>query len=239
MHMPVLRNGNTLLWLILCFPVGLTKMWKNSCTWKNGVKYIVSAVPALALAFVLILGILLAAPMRAGQEDRLIPGVRSVRMDPGDTYTLQYTLRADQAQAVSFSSEDSSIAEVSADGLVTAIAPGRTRLRLLARGGASATVDVEVSGVPVTLFELNTRELVMEKGDVSGLSCRFNQGATDQRVEWMSSNPDIVRVDAAGRVTAVSAVQSRKASSSSRFSPASISCSELPRFTSCSSGAKK
>ena len=54
MHMPVLRNGNTLLWLILCFPVGLTKMWKNSCTWKNGVKYIVSAVPALALAFVLI-----------------------------------------------------------------------------------------------------------------------------------------------------------------------------------------
>ena len=45
----------------------------------------------------------------------------------------------------------------------------------------------------------------MEKGDVSGLSCRFNQGATDQRVEWMSSNPDIVRVDAAGRVTAVSA----------------------------------
>ena len=158
-----------------------------------------------ALAFVLILGILLAAPMRAGQEDRLIPGVRSVRMDPGDTYTLQYTLRADQAQAVSFSSEDSSIAEVSTDGLVTAIAPGRTRLRLLARGGASATVDVEISGVPVTLFELNTRELVMEKGDVSGLSCRFNQGATDQRVEWMSSNPDIVRVDAAGRVTAVSA----------------------------------
>ena len=158
-----------------------------------------------ALAFVLILGILLAAPMRAGQEDRLIPGVRSVRMDPGDTYTLQYTLRADQAQAVSFSSEDSSIAEVSADGLVTAIAPGRTRLRLLARGGASDTVDVEVSGVPVTLFELNTRELVMEKGDVSGLSCRFNQGATDQRVEWMSSNPGIVRVDAAGRVTAVSA----------------------------------
>ena len=52
--MPVLRNGNTLLWLFLCFPVGLTKMWKNKCTWKNSVKYIVSAVPALALALVLI-----------------------------------------------------------------------------------------------------------------------------------------------------------------------------------------
>lgn len=54
LHMPVLRNGKTLLWLFLFFPVGFTKMWKSSCTWKNSVKYIVSAVPALALAFLLI-----------------------------------------------------------------------------------------------------------------------------------------------------------------------------------------
>lgn len=52
--MPVMRNGNILLWLILCFPVGLTKMWKRGCTWKNGVKYAVSALPALALVFILI-----------------------------------------------------------------------------------------------------------------------------------------------------------------------------------------
>jgi len=47
--------------------------------------------------------------------------------------------------------------------------------------------------------------LEMEKGNVSGLSCVFNSGATDHRVEWMSANPSIVRVDAAGRVTAVGA----------------------------------
>ena len=43
------RNGKALLWLFLCYPVGLTKMWKSSCTWKLGVKYAVSS-----LAFIIV-----------------------------------------------------------------------------------------------------------------------------------------------------------------------------------------
>ena len=157
------------------------------------------------LAFVLLVGILLLAPMRAGEEDQLLAGVRSLRMDPGDTFQVSYTLRTDSAQTVAFSSEAPSVAEVNQQGLVTAVAPGRTRIRLQAQRGASAIVDVEVVGVPITSFELNTSLLEMEKGDVSGLSCRFNDGVSDLRVEWMSANTNIVKVDAAGRVTAVGA----------------------------------
>ena len=62
----------------------------------------------------------------------------------------------------------------------------------------------------------------MEKGDVSGLSCRFNQGATDRRVEWMSSNPAIVRVDAAGRVTAVSAGETYVVATTPSAQPTSL-----------------
>lgn len=157
------------------------------------------------LAFALLIGILLLAPMRAGQEDVLVASVQSIRMDPGDTYDISYTLHSDTAQTVSYETESALVAEVSPLGTVTAVAPGSTRIRLQAQGGASTTVRIEVVGVPVTSMKLNTQKLEMEKGDVSGLSCQFNEGVTDQRVEWISADTDVVRVDAAGRVTAVGA----------------------------------
>lgn len=49
-----MRNGKTLLWLLLCFPVGLTKMWRSSCTWHVGVKYAVSSIVLVALAAVML-----------------------------------------------------------------------------------------------------------------------------------------------------------------------------------------
>ncbi len=65
MRMPEFRSWKTLMWLILFFPVGLTMMWKSTCRWNSGVKYAVSTVPVLALAFILIwpFG---AAPVRGG-----------------------------------------------------------------------------------------------------------------------------------------------------------------------------
>lgn len=34
----------TVLWLILFFPIGLTRMWLGKCSWKNGLKYAVSGL---------------------------------------------------------------------------------------------------------------------------------------------------------------------------------------------------
>lgn len=56
-------GSKTLLWLLLCFPVGLSRMWRASCRWKAPVKYAVSALPLLALAAVL----LYPAPTVAGK----------------------------------------------------------------------------------------------------------------------------------------------------------------------------
>ena len=155
------------------------------------------------LAFVLLLGILLLAPMRAGVEDALFVSADSVSLNPGESAEVSYSLRSETAQTVAYSSEDASIATVDQQGRITGVEPGKTKVRIKAQGGASATVDVEVLGVPVTSFALNTKLLEMDKGDVSGLSCVFNPGASDQRVEWLSTDPEVVTVDAAGRVTAV------------------------------------
>lgn len=159
----------------------------------------------IVLAFVLAIGLLLLAPMRSGIEDSLTPSIESVSLEPGQTSTVTYQLIAESAQTVIYKSDNARIATVSQQGLITAVSPGATTIRLMAQGGAAAEVDVHVAGIPVRSFSLNTNELEMNKGDVSGLSYAFNYGATAQHVSWISGDTDIVTVDGAGRLTAVGA----------------------------------
>ena len=161
------------------------------------------------LALALAICLLLLAPMRSGIEDSLKASVSRVALDPGEAVSVSYELYTETAQTVTYRSEDSSVATVDQRGLITAVGPGKTRVRLAAQGGATAAVDVEVAGVPVETFELNTHLLQMNKGDVSGLSCQFNAGVSGQRVTWSSENPEIVSVDAAGRVSALRGGETR------------------------------
>lgn len=47
-------NRRTLLWLLLFFPMGFTRMVSSACTWKRGVKYAVTGVALAIVAAVLI-----------------------------------------------------------------------------------------------------------------------------------------------------------------------------------------
>ena len=49
-------NVKTALWL-WCFPVGLSKMWRSSCTWRTGVKIGITVAMAAVLAAVFIVPI--------------------------------------------------------------------------------------------------------------------------------------------------------------------------------------
>lgn len=156
-----------------------------------------------ALAFVLIAAVMLFAPMRFGTEDFLYARPRSIRMNPGDTYNITYRLDADAPQPVTFSSADETVAAVNSAGRVTAIGYGKTQIRLDARDGAKAAVQVEVAGAPATTLALNADALAMEKGQVTGLRAIFDDAAEDTRVVWRSEDENIAQVDAVGRVTAV------------------------------------
>ena len=157
----------------------------------------------VALAFFTVAALMLFLPMRSGIEDHLYAYPRDLRMKRGDSYDITCKLDADHAQAVRYAAVDESVAVVSPQGRVTAVSPGSTDIHLIAEGGARTTVHVEVAGVQTTELRLNTDRLVMEKGQVTGLDVSFNDGAEDTRVQWRSEDPDIARVDAAGRVTAV------------------------------------
>lgn len=163
----------------------------------------------IMLALVVTICLLLLAPMRSGIEDSLTVSIKEAFLEPGETAMVTYDLMAESAQTVAYSSDDSHIATVSQQGLITAVSPGTTTVRLTAQGGVTAKVNVHVAGVPVRTFALNTHSIVMNKGDVSGLSYTFNHGAMEQHVSWSSENPAVVAVDAAGRLTALSAGEAR------------------------------
>ena len=156
-----------------------------------------------ALLFFATFVLLLVLPMRSGLEDHLYADVHSLSLRMGDTREITYELDADYAQRVTFTSLDESVATVTESGRVTAMNPGSTDIHIKAEGGARTTVHVEVVGTPTTRVTLNTGYVGMEKGEVTGLTASFNEGAEDTRLEWLSDDPEIARVDSIGRVTAV------------------------------------
>ena len=162
-----------------------------------------------ALTLILILAVMLFAPMRAGIEDYLFARPRMIRMNQGDSYDITYRLYADEAQPVTFTSADETIARVNSAGTVTAMGYGKTQIRLNAQNGAKTAVQVEVAGAPASSLALNATSLAMEKGQVTGLRAIFDDAAEDTRVEWFSDDEAIAQVDAVGRVTAVGGGQTR------------------------------
>ena len=158
-----------------------------------------------ALAFCLLLACLLLAPMRAGQEDQLMLSPVALRMSVGDSYTVRCALASDEPdQSLKFASSDAHVASIATDGTVYALAPGETVISARASGGAAAQMQVQVIGVPMSELKLNVDELHIAKGEISGLTVSYNADASDARLQWISSDEGVVRVDQAGRVEGVS-----------------------------------
>lgn len=156
------------------------------------------------LAFVLLLGALLFLPMRAGEEDSLVLAPGALKMSVGDSYTVRCALSSeDMNQWLRFESSDPRVASIDGGGTVRALASGDAVISARASGGARAEMQVTVAGVPMTELSLNVNELRIQKGQFSGLSVRYNADASDTRLQWLSSDERVVRVDASGRVEGV------------------------------------
>ncbi|MBQ8507723.1 MAG: Ig-like domain-containing protein [Clostridia bacterium] len=156
------------------------------------------------LAFVLLMAALLLAPMRAGQEDELVLRPGTLKLSAGGSYRVSCALRSDDPkQTLRFSSGDMGVATIAADGTVTGHAPGETTITARASGGAQATMKVVVDGTPLTELSLNTDEVYLEKGQFSGLSVSYNADASDARLQWISADESVAKVDAAGRIEGV------------------------------------
>jgi len=107
-----------------------------------------------------------------------------------------------------WSSSDTSVATVNAGGLVTGLKAGSAKITVTDSGGslrAECTVSVKADAKPVTSISLSKQALTLNAGAVSTLTVSYvPSNATIRSVTWSSNNAAVAKVDANGRVTAVS-----------------------------------
>ncbi|MCL2532422.1 MAG: Ig-like domain-containing protein, partial [Oscillospiraceae bacterium] len=141
--------------------------------------------------------------------DVTIAGAATRTLTVGATLHLLATVSPWNAtnRAVTWSSSNTAVATVSADGLVTASAStaGTATITATAADGPTASVVVTVNTIPVTsvrigpggaTHNLNVNQTVRLNATISPLN------ATNQAVTWSSSNTNIATVNASGLVTA-------------------------------------
>ena len=129
----------------------------------------------------------------------------------GETYQLVATVAPSDAcgdKSVTWSTSDSSIATVSNNGLVTAVATGSATVTVTTTVGSyTASCAVEVSEpVAVTSVTLDESTLDLVVRQTRQLTATvLPSDAYDKSVTWSSSNDNIATVTSNGLVTAVSA----------------------------------
>lgn len=106
---------------------------------------------------------------------------------------------------ISWSSSDSNVATVDANGRVTAKAAGTATITATAASGITAACEITVSDevIEVTAVTLDRTKATVKVGKSLQLTATIEpSGATDQKLEWTSSDSDIAIVTD-GRVTGV------------------------------------
>ena len=124
----------------------------------------------------------------------------------GESYKLVATVKPDNAtdKTVSWSSDNSSVATVDEKGKVSALSEGSAKITAKA-GEKTATcqVSVQKNRVPATSVTLNKTSLSLSLGETETLIATVEPSNATETVSWISSNKEVLTVDANGRVEAL------------------------------------
>ncbi len=133
--------------------------------------------------------------------------ITSTILNTGETLTLTATVKPDNAtdKTVTWSSSNSSVATVDANGKVTAVAQGTAIVT--AKAGdktATCTVIVMKTDIPVESITLDKYYLELTEGETGTITATVKpDNATNKTVTWNSSDPSVATVDQNGKVTAL------------------------------------
>ena len=137
----------------------------------------------------------------------------SISLVEGDEMALSATVKPDDAsdKKVTWTSSKEEVATVSAEGLVKAVKEGEAVIT--AKAGektAECRVTVSAKKIPVTMVMLNKESLTLMVGDEEKLVATIvPENATDQNVQWSSSNTEVATVDQEGLVKALKEGESK------------------------------
>lgn len=140
--------------------------------------------------------------LEAGSTSVAIGGTTSVEVShsPVDT----------NVKNVTFSSNATSVATVSSEGIITGVAAGSARITATAEaansGSVSAYVDITVTTIAVTGVTVSPTEKSLSVGEKQQLTATISPfNATNTNVTWTSDATSVATVSSSGLVTAVAA----------------------------------
>ena len=142
--------------------------------------------------------------------------VQSVSFEPaeielteGDTRQLEAVVSPKNAddKTLEWSSSAPRVATVSQEGLVTALTPGETVVKAVAKDGGvsgSCAITVVEKYHPVEAIALDKTTLPLKQGTNFTFTVSFTpENATNRQVGWESADTDIAMVDSKGKVVGV------------------------------------
>ena len=131
----------------------------------------------------------------------------SVSIDPGKTYALKATISPSNAteKSVYWTSSNTSIATVSANGVVKGLKPGKVTITCTTRANnKKASCAVTVKPIKISKVTLSRSSLTLNYGKTFTLKATISpSNATNKSVKWSSSNTKVVTVTSSGKVKAV------------------------------------
>ena len=135
----------------------------------------------------------------------------SLSLTEGEEFTLEATVTPDNAtnKEISWTSDNESVATVSAEGIVKAIKAGTANITATSEdSGVNAKCEITVNEkvISVTGIALNKTSLSLTEGEEFTLESTVTpDNATNKEVTWTSDNEAVATVSAAGVVKALSA----------------------------------
>ncbi len=132
----------------------------------------------------------------------------TLSMIEGETRTLKAAVTPEDAtdKSVTWSSDNTSVADVTSTGVVVAKTPGTATITVKTNdGGKTADCRVTVQSKIVSVYGVSLSDyyLSMTEDDTYALTATvMPEDATDKTVTWSSSNTDVATVSSEGLVTA-------------------------------------
>lgn len=147
----------------------------------------------------------------------------------GETLTLVATVSPDDTtdKGLAWTSSDESVALVSAEGEIEAVALGTATItvRTTDGSGLSAECVVEVTPILATSIALSeTEKEAVEGTEFTLVATVLPDDATDKTVEWSSSDTGVATVDAGGLVKVIAAGECRIVAKTTDGSGLSAAC---------------
>ncbi len=138
-------------------------------------------------------------PVITNVEDiQVIP--TSLQMKEGESEALTAIITPDDAtdKTVTWKSSDLAVADVSTDGVVTAIASGSAVIYASSSNGLTAECNVTVTPnvINPTSISVEPDELILMEGETALISATVSpDDATDKTITWSTADSDIATVD--------------------------------------------